>query len=87
MIRLGADACQELVIAAQLHKALPTVLAPFEVELLWELTERCLGQDQLAVATADEWRIVEDCLVSLRAELAKCRMSIEGVTVRWVEVA
>lgn len=66
VLPLDEARCRALVTAAVLHKSLPHVLAPFEEELLWELSERGLTKDAGATVTADEWAIVEDSLESLR---------------------
>ena len=77
MIRLDTPKCESLVTAAQLHKQLPGVLAAFEVDLLWELTERCLGEseDCPAQATEAEWAVVEQAVAGLRSEFKRyCTM-------------
>lgn len=84
LINLTSEHCRELVSATVMHAKLPGVLARFEVELLWELSERCLKHDLAATATADEWKIVEDCLVSLRAELGKRRIVADGLSIQLV---
>lgn len=86
LIQMTIEHCRDLVSATQLHARMPEVLAPFEVELLWELSERALKHDLAATMTADEWAIAQDCMASLRARLDQHRVVADGMSVRLVEV-
>lgn len=84
LLAIDTDKCRELVSAAVLHKQMPDILVPFEQDLLWELSQRAL-KDEAPTCTADEWRIVEDCLRDLRAALRRHQTAMEGIRLILVE--
>lgn len=77
LLPLDEARCRDLVTAAVLHKSLPDVLAPFEEDLLWELSQRGLAGGAVAVATADEFAIVQDCLEALRKACGRRKLQAE----------
>lgn len=77
LLPLDEARCRALVTAAVLHKSLPHILAPFEEDLLWEASQRGLEGGDVAVITADEWAIVQDCLEALRKACGRRKADAE----------